>query len=355
MTRDPRWERLRRCLDDELQAILVTSLVNVRYLTGFTGSNGAVLVTADEVVLATDGRYATQAADEAAGAEILVCRAVGSDLVARAGAAGVERLGIERHVVTLAAGDRLTAAGHDAGVVLVDAGTPVEDLRVVKDDAELAALSRACEVTDEVFAAVVGDLRPGVTEREMAWRMRAEMWQRGAEPGFDSIVAFGDNSARPHHQPTDRPVALGDFVMLDFGAAVDGYHADMTRTVVLGPAADWQRDLHQLVTDIQADARRSATPGAVPVELDTAVRDRIESAGYDVAHGLGHGVGLEIHEAPFLVPGSTAGPLDVGAAVTIEPGVYLPGRGGVRIEDTVVIRDGEPTVLTRSPRELLEL
>src|SRR5581483_9157035 len=220
------------------------------------------------------------------------------------------------------AGDRLTGAAEDAGVELVDAGTPVEDLRVVKDDAELAALARACAVTDEVFTAGLSGLRAGITERDLAWRMRAEMWGRGAEPGFDSIVACGDNSARPHHQPTDRPLAAGDVVKLDFGAQVDGYHADMTRTVVLGPAADWQRELHHLVTDVQAAARSSALPGAVPVELDTAVRDRIESAGYDVAHGLGHGVGLEIHEAPFLVPGSTAGPLDIGATVTIEPGVY---------------------------------
>jgi Xaa-Pro aminopeptidase len=181
------------------------------------------------------------------------------------------------------------------------------------------------------------------------------MHERGAEPAFDAIVAFGPHSAIPHHQPTDRPLAPGDLVKLDFGAQVHGYHADMTRTVVVGSPAAWQRELHDAVREMQQRARARVVPGAVPVELDDVVRDEIRAAGYDVAHGLGHGVGLQIHEAPFLVAGSAAAPLELGVPVTVEPGVYLPGRGGVRIEDTVLVRPEGAEPLTTSPRELLEV
>jgi Xaa-Pro aminopeptidase len=172
---------------------------------------------------------------------------------------------------------------------------------------------------------------------------------------FDSIVGFGPNSAIPHHQPTDRPLAPGDLVKVDFGALAGGYHADMTRTVVLAPAADWQRDLHAQVLGIQTDCRRACAPGASPRDLNQQAADAIAATGHDVAHGLGHGVGLEIHEDPFLTPGSAAGELVPNVALTIEPGIYLPGRGGVRIEDTLAIGAAGATSLTASPRELLEI
>ena len=336
-------------------AYLVTKLVNVRYLTGFTGSNAAVLVPADgPPVLATDGRYATQAAHECPDVDVLVTRRLGAELVAHARATGYRELAIERHHVTLNAYDVLLAAGDDQ-VSYVDGGEAVEQLRTVKDEAELATLREACHVTDEVFGVLLDSLRPGLTELDVAWRMQEEMHKRGAEPAFDSIVAFGPNSARPHHQPTTRALASGDFVKMDFGARVDGYHADMTRTVCLGPPADWQRDLHALVATIQSEARAQVAPGAVPVELDTATRERIEATGNEVAHGLGHGVGLEIHESPFLVPESPAARLVDRVAVTVEPGIYLPGRGGVRIEDTVVVGAAGAESLTSSPRELIEI
>jgi Xaa-Pro aminopeptidase len=302
-------------------------------------------------VLATDGRYAEQAAGEAPEVEIVVTRDVAGDLVRQAVAEGLRTLAIERRHVTLAAADRLTEAAGD--VQLVDLDGAVEQLRVVKDEGELTALRRACAVTDEVFSAVLTRLRPGVTERDISWALAEEMHQRSASPAFASIVAFGADSARPHHQPTDRALERGDLVKLDFGALVDGYHADMTRTVVVGQPADWQKALHALVHEVQQALRDEVRVGAVPAELDEQMRIRIEGSGHEVAHGLGHGVGLEIHEAPFLVDKSPADTLVERVPVTVEPGVYLPGRGGVRIEDTVVVTADGAEPLTRSPRELL--
>jgi Xaa-Pro aminopeptidase len=337
---------------DSAQACLVTNQVNLRYLTGFTGSNGALLVLPDGVaVLATDGRYAEQAAGESPDVEILVTRDVAGDLVRRAVANGIGRLAIERRHVTLAAADRLTETA--GSVELVDLGDTVEQLRTVKDDAELEALRQACTVTDDVFTVVLQRLRPGVTERDISWALAEEMHQRGASPAFASIVAFGANSARPHHQPTDRALQPGDLVKLDFGALVDGYHADMTRTVVAGEPAGWQKELHDVVRDVQQSLRAEVRAGAVPADLDAHMRARIGSSGHEVAHGLGHGVGLEIHEAPFLVDKSPADTLVERVPVTVEPGIYLPGRGGVRIEDTVVVTAEGAESLTRSPRELL--
>ena len=343
---------LSAAVEDLVDGCLVTNLVNLRYLTGFTGSNGAALLRADgSFTLATDGRYAEQAAGESPDVQIVVTRDLAGDLIRQAQADGVRTLAIERRHVTLTAADRLAEASGD--VELVDLDDAIERLRVVKDDHELEALRRACAVTDEVFSAVLERLRPGVTERQISWAMSEEMNNRSASPAFSSIVAFGSNSARPHHQPTDRALEAGDLVKMDFGALVDGYHADMTRTVVVGQPADWQKALHGLVHDVQQALRDEVRVGAVPAQLDEQMRHRIEGTGHEVAHGLGHGVGLEIHEAPFLVDKSPADTLVERVPVTVEPGVYLPGRGGVRIEDTVVVTADGSESLTRSPRELL--
>jgi Xaa-Pro aminopeptidase len=343
-------------LPDDVDGMLVTNLVNVRYLTGFTGSNGAVLVSRNaDAVLATDGRYQIQAAAQSPDVHVLDARSVATALVQHAATAGVRRLAIERSHVTLSTYDALSAAAGEP-VELVDAGQPVEQLRVVKDDDELAALQRACAATDAAFADVLPQLRPGVTEREIAWALLGAMRVHGADgPSFESIVAFGTHSAIPHHEPTDRPLARGDLVKLDFGALVDGYHADMTRTVVCGRAADWQRDLHALVAGIQARCADATVEGAEPAALEQMMRTLIGDTGNTVAHGLGHGVGLEIHEQPFLVHASPAARLVARVPVTVEPGIYLPGQGGVRVEDTVLVGAGGAEPLTTSPRDLLEI
>lgn len=342
--------------ESSYEALLVTSGENVRYLSGFTGSNGGLLVDrSGQCVLATDGRYVTQASAEAGELECIEVRAVGPALVERAAADGVSRLGFDARAVTVEALRALEAAGGDR-VALVAADRHVEALRAVKDAGEVDALRRACAITDAAYADLLTALRPEVTERDVAWALTGAMRRHGADgPAFEIIAAFGENSAVPHHQPTDRRLTRGDLVKLDFGAKVDGYHADMTRTLVFGTAAGWQREIYDEVAALQTKLRDAAVVGALPADLDATMRTHLTDAGHEVAHGLGHGVGLAIHEDPFLTEQSPAPALVPGEVITIEPGIYLPGQGGVRIEDTVLISSDGPIALTTSDRALLQI
>ncbi|OBK78192.1 Xaa-Pro peptidase family protein [Mycobacterium sp. 1274761.0] len=357
MTISQRRDRLRQRLSSEgLDALLVTRLVNVRYLSGFTGSNAALLIRSedDTPVLATDGRYRTQAAQQAPDAEIVIERACGPFLAGRAAEVGVRRLGFESHVVTVEGFDAL--AKQAAETELVRAAGIVESLREVKDAGEIALLRLACEAADAALADLVerGGLRPGRTEKAVGRELESLMLDHGADGvSFETIVATGANSAIPHHRPTDAVLTAGDFVKIDFGALVCGYHSDMTRTFVLGPAAQWQLDLYQLVAAAQQAGREAVAPDVALKDVDAASRRVIAEADYadNFTHGLGHGVGLEIHEAPGI-NASAAGTLLAGSAVTVEPGVYLPDRGGVRIEDTLVVCEATSELLTQFPKEL---
>ncbi|GAA3875207.1 Xaa-Pro peptidase family protein [Saccharothrix violaceirubra] len=341
--------------DRDLDALLVTNLLNVRYLTGFTGSNGALLVSADSdtsTVFCTDGRYTTQSAHQVPDLERLIERPCDVALVKRAGRV---RLGYESGHVTVEGLDALTGAAD--GAELRRAPGVVEELRLVKDDTEIEALRMACAAADRALAGLIehGGLRAGRTEREIARDLENLMRDHGADgPSFESIVAAGPNSAVPHHRPTDAVVRPGDLVKLDFGALVGGYHSDMTRTLVVGRADDWQRELYDLVASAQTAGRAALVPGTALADVDAASRDVIDRAGHGehFLHGLGHGVGLEIHEAPALSKAG-AGTLLPGMAVTVEPGVYLAGKGGVRIEDTLVVRQGAPELLTLTTKELV--
>lgn len=337
--------------------MLVSDLVNVRYLSGFTGSNAALLVLADHEtpVLATDGRYRTQAARQAADAEVIIERACGARLAARAAEAGVRTLGFESHIVTVDAFAALSGAVGDRCEFVRAPGT-VEGLREVKDAGEIALLRLACEAADAALQDLLdrGGVRAGRTEKDVRNELEALMLAHGADAAsFETIVAAGPNSAIPHHRPTDAVLAAGDFVKIDFGALVAGYHSDMTRTFALAPVAQWQRDIYALVADAQRAGREALAPGVALKEVDAAARQVIADAGYaeNFGHGLGHGVGLQIHEAPGI-NATAAGTLLAGSAVTVEPGVYLPDRGGVRIEDTLVV-DKRPELLTRFSKELV--
>jgi Xaa-Pro aminopeptidase len=340
--------------------MLITDLVNVRYLSGFTGSNAALLVRADDEtpVLATDGRYLTQAAQQSPDAEVVIERACAPHLAARAAADGVRRLGFESHVVTFDGYAMLERAAPE--LEFVRAAGAVESLREVKDAGELALLRLACEAADAALRDLLdaGGLRTGHTEKEVGRELESRMLDHGADGvSFETIVATGANSAIPHHRPTDAVLEAGDFVKIDFGALVAGYHSDMTRTFVLAPVAQWQLDLYQLVATAQRVGREALAPGVSLKAVDGASRQVIADAGYaeNFSHGLGHGVGLQIHEAPGI-SASAAGTLLAGSAVTVEPGVYLPGRGGVRIEDTLVVGRADsptPELLTRFPKELV--
>jgi Xaa-Pro aminopeptidase len=344
----------------EVDALLVTDLVNIRYLTGFTGSNAALLVHGGGEArsrFCTDGRYVAQSALEVPDLERVIDRASAPALAHAAAGLGVARLGFESDAVTV---DARTVLAEAAGTVTLHrAPGLVQGLRRVKDAGEIAALRAACAAADAALADLLacGGLRAGRTEREVALDLEHRMRGHGAAgPSFETIVAAGAHSAVPHHRPTDAVLRAGDLVKLDFGALVDGYHSDMTRTVVLGGAAAWQRELHDLVAAAQAAGRAAVRPGVPVSVVDGAARAVIVEAGRgdEFPHGLGHGVGLQIHEAPLLARVGE-GALAAGMAVTVEPGVYLAGRGGVRIEDTVVVGGGGPEVLTHTPRELLEV
>jgi Xaa-Pro dipeptidase len=340
----------------DADAALVTRLVNVRYLTGFTGSNGALLVPRDgEAVLATDGRYIEQSARQAPDVERLIVGAPPSALAERAAKDGAARLAYESHDVTV---DLYETLGR-VGPALVKLGREVETLRAVKDEDEIALLREACAVADRALARLLaaGGVRAGRTEKEVGRELEALMLEEGGDgPSFETIVASGDNSAVPHHRPTDRVLQTGDFVKLDFGALYRGYHSDMTRTLVLGEPAGWQREVYDLVRRAQQAGVDALAVGVTAGDVDKAARDVIVDAGHgdDYTHSLGHGVGLEIHEAPTLRGGATDTLAD-RTPVTVEPGVYLAGRGGVRIEDTLVVRDAGPELLTTTTKDLIVL
>ena len=361
-------------------AALITSPANVRYLSGLASSNAALLVPAASpantdtststgaspatgagaTVLATDSRYAGTAREDCPDLEILIERFIEPALARVAATLGVRRLAFEAHEMTVERYEAFAAAV--PGTELVPLGRAVEEIRMAKDEQEIALIARACEITSRAFEEIVPLIRPGVTERELAISLERAMIDLGGDGlAFDTIVASGPNGAIPHHVPSGRPFETGDMVTVDCGARYQGYHADMTRTVVLGAPAPWQRDIYALVAEAQAAGIDAAVPGADVRGVDAAARDLIEGAGYggQFQHGLGHGVGLEIHEAPILGYGRT-GTLGDRVPITVEPGIYLPGQGGVRIEDTLVVRAGTGTaapqeLLTTTTRELLVL
>lgn len=341
----------------DLAALLVTRPANLRYLTGFDGSYGAALIRHDHTVyFFTDRRYEQVAARLLPDAELVL--APGGDLVgAVAGVVGVddEGLGFEPAGLTWAEGQRLRQA--IANQAVVPAPPLVEELREVKDADELAAMRQAAQLGTEALAQVLPTLREGITERELAFELELAIRRLGAPRlAFDSIIAFGEQAAEPHHHPNDRPLRRGDLVKLDFGAQVDGYCSDMTRTVVFGRASERQRELYELVRRAQAAGLASLRAGVTGDEVDRACRQVITEAGYGDAfsHPVGHGVGLEIHEAPRMRAGAS-GRIGAGTPVTVEPGVYLPGFGGIRIEDLAVVREDGHELLTTAPKDLLEL
>src|ERR1700761_6223051 len=339
-------------------AALITAGPNVRYLSGLASSNAALLLFAegDAAVLATDSRYTGAARRDAPDLELLEERFIEARLAAAAARGGVRRLAFEAHEMTVERYQELVVAAD--GVATVPFGRKIEELRTVKDAVELEKLEVACGLTDAALAQVLPQIRPGMTERMLATLLDHAMALLGAErPAFDTIVAAGPNGAIPHHEPTTRELARGDLVTMDFGARCDGYHADMTRTVVLGPPAGWQTEIYDLVAVAQQAGVAALRDGAEAGAVDAAARDLIGAAGHagHFQHGLGHGVGLEIHEAPLLGYGR-AGKLTDRVPVTVEPGVYLPGEGGVRIEDVLVVTAGDrPRFLTSTTRELLVL
>jgi Xaa-Pro aminopeptidase len=337
-------------------AALITAGPNVRYLTGLASSNAALLLPADGTgVLATDSRYALAAQAACPELELITERFVEPRLAAEMASRGFRTVAFESHEMSVDRHAELAAGAQ--GVTTVPFGRKIEELRMVKDPYELELLATACRISCQAIADVFALIRPGLTERQLAAALDRRMVDLGAErPAFDTIVASGPNGALPHHAAADRPMRRGDLVTMDFGALYGGYHADMTRTVALGEPAGWQREIYELVAAAQRAGLDAARPGADVGDVDAAARDLIREAGHaeHFQHGLGHGIGLEVHEAPMLGYGRT-GKLASRVPVTVEPGVYLPGRGGVRIEDVLVVGADGTGLLTTTTRELLVL
>jgi Xaa-Pro aminopeptidase len=341
--------------DAGIDALLVSAPANVRYLAGFTGSNGKLLLAAEAPGdrLLTDERYRGRAARECPGLAV----EVGRDPLDRlADALADQRLGFEAEMLSVAAAERLRT--RSGGLTIVGTSGLVEAFRLVKDDAEIARLAEACRLTTEAMAWLFEQMRPGLDERALAIALERRFVDLGADaPSFPSIVASGPNGAIPHHEPSERVLSVGDLVTVDAGAMLDGYRADCTRTVALGRVEGVLVGVHEVVRRAQAAGCAAAVRDVVAGDVDRAARQVVEHAGYGSAfvHGTGHGVGLEIHEAPAIGPGSRA-TLPAGAVLTVEPGIYLPDVGGVRIEDTLVVApDGPPRPLTDIPRDLLVL
>jgi len=342
----------------DLDALLISSLPNIRYLTGFSGSNGLVVVTARDCLLLTDFRYATQI-DEEVGAAATV-RIEPSSLWAGlwsqlSGMTGVDRVGFEStHLVHR---DFQRLLEHGGRWQWRPTSDVVEALRVRKDADEIACIRRAVAIAESALAATLPQLHAGLTEMAVAGILERNLREAGSEAyPFPSIVASGPRSALPHARAADRVVEHGDFVLLDFGAVADGYCSDITRTVVVGRATDDQRDGYDVVREANARASGAIRVGMLGMAADAVAREYIHARGFGEAfgHSLGHGIGLEVHEAPRLAK-TVDTPLLSGSVVTIEPGIYRAGWGGVRIEDDVLLTDAGPDVLTTFPRELLEI
>ncbi|MEW6231955.1 MAG: aminopeptidase P family protein [Chloroflexota bacterium] len=358
-------ERLSRLRDRmqnlKLDAFLVSQPENRRYLSGFTGSAGYLLITPTEALLATDFRYIEQATIEAPGFAVRKIEtkfeALFPSLVAEL---GLKRIGFESGHMTYAEHGSLAAPHQSEGLAeppaleytLCPTLGLIEDMRAVKEPQEIAAIRAAVELGDAAFLHVREQLRPGMTERQVAWELEVFMRQAGAEAvAFEIIVASGPNGAMPHAKATSREIGSGEPIIMDLGARLNGYHSDLTRTTCLGEPDGRFKEIYALVLRAQAAAQEAGRAGLTGVELDAVARQIIEEAGYgeSFGHGLGHGVGLAVHEEPRVAKTGTATLAD-GNVITIEPGIYLPGWGGVRIEDMAVVRPQGLEILTRAPK-----
>lgn len=339
-----------------LKALLFTDLRNIRYLCGFSGSEGALLLAENHAWFLCDSRYTAQAAEEVQGAEVRECAAFRLDsIVALAQEFGLGRIGFEAAHTTVSAfrkmSEKLT------GVELVELGSNLDEIRICKDQAEIELLSSVARLSSSSLTAVLGNIKPGVREIDIALSLELEMRRRGAAgKAFDFIVASGVRGSMPHGVASDKIIQSGDLVTIDFGALKDGYHSDETVTVACGKPDNRAQEIHSIVKAAHDRAIEAVKPGINCKDLDEVARSYIRDKGYGeyFGHGLGHGVGLEIHEMPTLSPRS-ASVLEEGMTVTIEPGIYIPGFGGVRIEDTVVVTSDGCSVITSADKQLLVL
>ena len=359
MNTTARVDSLRAALgENEIDAMLVSSPENRRYLSGFTGSAGYLLIGEAGQVLVTDSRYTEQAERQAPSYRVEQMKA-GQGwkwLPELAHDAGLRRVGFEASDISVATHSafKKVISEHEesAGVELVETSELVDKMRAVKDRDELDILTKAVDVTDIALETVAARVEPGITEDEVAWELEKSMREQGAEGlAFETIVAAGPNGALPHHLADETPLEEGHAVVIDMGAKYDGYCADLTRTIVVGEPDEKFAEVYNKVLEAQIEAEERVRPGMTGQEVDAISRDIIAEAGYgdNFGHSLGHGVGLAVHEYPRVGP-TAEDPIEDGMVFTVEPGIYLSGWGGVRIEDIVVMENGRARVLSRAPK-----
>ena len=342
--------------EQELDGVVVSKLENLHYFSGFTGDDSMLVIGMNTAQLVTDFRNVEQAAREAPDFKVKkqekgllkrVAEVINED--------GLSRVGFEGGSLCYDWHRKIAGQLHDVDFTH---SVSLDSLRQVKSQEELACIRRAMEIGDEAFEYILTYIRPGISELDVAAALENCMRQKGSQrPSFDTIVASGKRGSLPHGTATEKLINVGEFVTMDYGAVYKGYHSDMTRTVCMGRADEKQRHVYSTVLKAQELGVSLVQPGASGKEVDRLVRQQIAEAGYGryFGHGLGHSVGLEIHEEPRLSPSSTCEALAENMLVTVEPGIYIPDWGGVRIEDTVVVKEGGCEILTYSPKELIEL
>ena len=351
-----RIERLRALLTEKVvDAVLVTKEENVHYFSGFRGDSTALLVTHERLLLVTDSRYTEQASAEASLYEIVEQRdGLYRKVAELAVEAGVVALGYEGAALVC---DQYEKLKEMLGEISFDTSLALDALRQVKDTDEIALIRRACAIADEGFAHIIRYIQPGMTELEVAAELEHYMRTLGSErPAFQTIIASGVRGSLPHGIASDKVIARGELVTMDFGAVCAGYHSDITRTICVGRADARQREIYDAVLSAQMRALAVLRPGVTGIEVDRIARDSLAEKNFEqyFGHGLGHSLGLEIHEEPRL---SKAGKhiMQPNMLITDEPGVYIPGWGGIRIEDTVLITADGSEPLTRAPKEFIEI
>lgn len=350
-----RLQEVRRHLEKaRLDALVVSHLPHVRYLSGFSGSNGLCVISRNRQSILTDNRYRDQIRDQVEGFRIHIARASLFEAAQKAGILkGAHRVGFEAQYLAVSTFRNLKKLFPKLS--LIPTHSIVEGIAAVKDESEIASIRRAVAITDAVFSRIVKLLKPGVREMDIAAEIGYWHKKLGADgDGFEPIVASGVRGALPHARPTMKKIRKGELVTLDLGCQVDGYHSDLTRTVAVGEPGRRARKIYRTVLEAQCKAIEAARKGVKNRFLDGVARRHIRRAGYGpyFSHSLGHGLGIEIHEA-LRLSALSSDELKVGNVVTIEPGIYIPGFGGVRIEDDIVIREHDCEVLNNAPKELL--
>ena len=357
MNYENRLQRLRAFLrDQKVDAVVINKLENLHYFSGFTGDDTLLLVAADQAVLVTDFRYTEQAAAQAPLFSIAEQK---KGLLKRAAEsireAGWKTIGFEGNALFY---DGYKTLKDFLPEVHFDTALHLDGLRAVKEAGEIECIKKAVEISDKAFDEIVKFIQPGVSENAVAARLEGVMRELGSErPAFTTIVASGVRGSLPHGTATEKLIVSGEFVTMDYGAVYKGYHSDITRTVCVGQADERQRELYDIVLKAQLLGVERVKPGASGKAIDQEVREYLTSKGYgkNFGHGLGHSLGLEIHEEPRLSPSSSCESLSANTLITVEPGVYIPGWGGLRIEDTVLITETDGLPLTRSSKQLIEI